>query len=157
MSTIHRASDILGTRRRPAWYVAWHRLYNLTVGPVPLVREARVMLRALYWFAAGALLGVGLLAILSIGVFLLLAGLILVVIGAIRLGARGLWAGLVGFGLLPALILQVDLSGSVPVDPASTAQTYQLLAIIFGAITLLGLIWALVATVRAWRLPARVG
>jgi hypothetical protein len=114
------------------------------------------MLRALYWFVAGALLGVGLLAITSIGVFLLLIGLILVVIGVIRLGTRGLWTGLVGFGLVPAVILQVDLSGSAPIEPASTAQTYQLLAIIFGAITILGLIWGLVATVRSWRTSARI-
>ena len=113
------------------------------------------MLRALYWFVAGALIGAGVIAILSIGVLFLLAGLILVVIGAIRVGARGLWAGLVGFGLLPMLILVGDLSGPGPIEPASTAQAYHMLAIIFGAIALLGLVWGLiwelVATLRGPR------
>lgn len=112
------------------------------------------MLRALYWFVAGALLGVGVIAILSIGVLLLLAGLIMVVIGAIRFGARGLWAGLIGFGLVPMLILLNDLQQ--PIQPASTAHAYQMLAIIFGAIALLGLVWGLVAALRGWRTPARV-
>lgn len=115
------------------------------------------MLRVLYWFLAGALLGVGVIAILSIGVFLLVAGLTLVVIGAIRLGRREVWAGVVGFGLVPAMILQGDLSGSASIEPASTAQMYQLLAVISGAITLLGLIWGLIAALRAWRTSARVG
>jgi hypothetical protein len=112
------------------------------------------MLRALYWFVAGALLGFGVIAILSIGVLFLLAGLIMVVIGAIRFGARGLWAGLIGFGLVPMLILLNDLQQ--PIQPESTAQAYQMLAIIFGAIALLGLVWGLVAALRGWRTPARV-
>lgn len=113
------------------------------------------MLRALYWFVAGALIGAGVLASLSIGALFLLAGMILVVIGAKQLGARGLWAGLVGFGLLPMLILVRDLSGPVPIEPASTAQAYLILAITFGAIALLGVLWELVATIRGPRTKER--
>lgn len=103
------------------------------------------MLRALYWFVAGTLIGFGVLAILSIGLVFLIGGVIFVVFGAIRLGARGLWAGLVGVGLLPLLILIGDLASPQPIEPASTAQTYTLLAVIFGAIALLGLLWGLIA------------
>lgn len=113
------------------------------------------MLRVLFWFATGALMGFGVIGILSIGVFFLAAGLILGVIGVVRVGARGLWAGLIGFGLLPALILQSDLSGSVPIEPATSAQSYQHLAIMFGAIALVGVVWGLVAALRAARTPAR--
>ena len=103
------------------------------------------MLRALYWFVAGTLIGFGVLAILSIGAVFLAAGALFAVFGAIRLGARGLWAGLVGIGLLPVLILIGDLASPQPIEPATTAQTYMLLAVIFGAITLLGLLWGAVA------------
>jgi hypothetical protein len=113
------------------------------------------MLRALYWFVAGALIGFGVIAILSIGALFLLAGLILVIIGALRLGARGLWAGLIGFGLVPGLILLSDLSSPESIQPASTAQTYQQLAIFFGAVAVLGLVWGLVALLRGPRTPTR--
>ena len=65
--------------------------------------------RTLYWLVTGAFLGVGLIAILSIGVLLLLVGLILLVVGAIRLGGRGIWAALIGFGAVPASILIWDV------------------------------------------------
>jgi hypothetical protein len=110
------------------------------------------MKRALYWFVTGACLGFGLIAILSIGFLFLLAGMTLVTVGAIRVGARGLWAGLVGFGLLPALLLLYDLSG--PIEPASTAQSYRILAIGFGTIAGLGLILALMLRLSHWRDPS---
>ena len=61
--------------------------------------------RMLYWLLTGALIGFGCIAILSIGFAFLMLGLILLPVGAIRLGGRGLWAALVGLGGLPALIL----------------------------------------------------
>jgi hypothetical protein len=129
----------------------WTRLNLCRADRARRQTEASDMLRAAYWFVAGALIGFGVLAILSIGALFLLAGLILVVIGAIRVGARGLWAGLVGFGLLPMVILVGDLSGPGPIEPASTAQAYHMLAITFGAIALLGVLWGLVATIRGPR------
>src|SRR5258707_12811164 len=68
--------------------------------------------RVLYWLLTGALIGFGVIAILSIGFPFLLLGLILVVFGAIQLGGAGLWAALVGFGGLPALILVWDLTSA---------------------------------------------
>jgi hypothetical protein len=106
------------------------------------------MLRALYWFVAGGLLGVGVIAILSIGAPLIALSLILIVVGALRVGARGLWAALLGCGLAPLAFLLYDLQNA-NIQPAATAQTYTTLAIIFGAIAALGLAWGLFAMVMS--------
>jgi hypothetical protein len=116
--------------------------------------------RVLYWLLSGALLGFGVIAILSIGFPFLLLGLILVIYGAIRLGGAGLWATLVGFGGLPALILIWDVTSApwacetndaLPnvnyytcVDTfLGTLTTYHVMAFGFGAIALVGLAWPL--------------
>ena len=46
-----------------------------------------------------------------------------------------------GVGLLPLLILVGDPASPGPIQPAATAQTYALLAAIFGSIALAGLVW----------------
>jgi hypothetical protein len=79
------------------------------------------------------------IAILSIGALFVVLGLILVVISVLRLGARALWGALLGGGLVPLAFLLNDLSQ--PIQPVTTAQTYQVLAVIFGAIAALGLVW----------------
>ena len=128
--------------------------------------------RFLYWLLVGALLGLGVIAILSIGVFFLAAGLALLIFGAIRLGGRGLWAGLVGFGAAPAALLLWDVTskpwacipanGVVVSTTAAPGQsstspnyftcvntfagpltTYHVLAAGFGAIALVGLLLGL--------------
>jgi cytochrome bd-type quinol oxidase subunit 1 len=66
--------------------------------------------RILYWLLVGALLGIGVISIFSIGIFLLAAGLILLIFGAIRFGGRGLLAAMVGFGVGPALVLLWDVT-----------------------------------------------
>lgn len=104
------------------------------------------VLRALYWFVAGGLLGFGVIAILSIGAPLIVLGLILIVVGVLRLGPRGLWGALLGCGLVPLAFLLNDLQNS-EILPLATAQTYTVMAMIFGAIAALGLAWGLIATV----------
>ena len=111
---------------------------------------------ALYWFVAGGLIGFGVIAILSIGWPAILLGLVLTVIGVIRLGARGVWGVLLGGGLVPLAFLLYDLQNA-NILPASTAQTYQLLAMIYGAIAAVGFVWGLIATLLRLRTPARVG
>ncbi len=106
------------------------------------------MLRALYWFGVGAVLGVGVLAILSIGALLLLIGCILLVVGAFVIGARGVWAALVGFGLAPLCFLVRDLAQ--PSTSLVYTHTSQVLAYGFGAIALLGLALGLLAWRRRW-------
>lgn len=66
--------------------------------------------RILYWLLVGALIGFGVIAILSIGIFFLVAGLALLIYGAIRVRGTGLWAALVGFGATPAAILLWDVT-----------------------------------------------
>lgn len=129
--------------------------------------------RIFYWLLVGALFGLGVIAILSIGVFLLAAGLALLIFGAIRFGARGLWAGLVGFGAAPALLLLWDVTSQPwacnPGGPGlsdATTQTgvnyytcvntpvgvltaYHVMAAGFGAIALVGLLLGLAALL--WR------
>ena len=70
------------------------------------------------WALAGALFGVGFIAILSIGAALLLLGVILAVVVAGLSRGRGLWAILVGFGVAPAAILIFDIVTAPP--PCST-------------------------------------
>ena len=102
-----------------------------------------------YWLLAGALIGFGLIAILSIGFPFLLVGCGLVIYGIIRFRFRGFWAFLVGFGALPALILAAQLVGS-PLPPCTGTSrgdcyppAYSTLAIFFGGIALLGGVWPL--------------
>ena len=100
----------------------------------------RRVLKALYWFIAGGLVGVGCIAILSIGVCLIALSVPLVVLGAVRGWLRELWAGVVGFGLAPMAILLADLQNRDQIQPASTADFYQLLAIGFGVIAVFGVV-----------------
>ena len=116
------------------------------------------MWRIGYWLLTGALIGFGMIGILSIGAPVLLLGVILLVIGALRVGPRGIWAALVGFGALPASILIWDVV-SMPwacqggealpnvnyfscVDtPFGPLTTYHFMAFILGPIAVLGLAW----------------
>jgi hypothetical protein len=120
------------------------------------------MWRVIYWLLTGALLGVGFIAILSIGSLFLLLGALLVVLGALRVGPRGIWAALVGFGAAPAGILIWDVVSApwgcqepgisslpnvnyfVCVDmPFGIFTAYHVLALILGVIALAGLGWPL--------------
>ncbi|MDE3229405.1 MAG: hypothetical protein KGO05_05960 [Chloroflexota bacterium] len=140
--------------------------------------------KTFYWLLVGALFGFGFIAILSIGIIFIVAGLALLIFGAIRLGGKGLWAGVVGFGLAPAAVLIWDVtskpwacipaSGTItsPVIPpgapatytsptyytcvntfAGPLTTYHVLAAIFLAITLVGLLIGLGVWLRSRRNP----
>jgi hypothetical protein len=118
-----------------------------------------------YWFMTGALIGFGSIAILSIGFPFIVLGIVLVTVGLIRVRGQEWWAALVGFGGVPALILVWDVTskpwacmstfggGSLPginyytcVDtPVGPLTSYHIMAIGFGAIALLGLVWALLS------------
>jgi hypothetical protein len=72
---------------------------------------------ALLWAFVGALLGVGFIAILSIGWALLAAGILLAASAAWLTRGRGWWAALVTFGLFPAAILFFDILSAPPPCP----------------------------------------
>lgn len=113
-----------------------------------------------YWFVTGTVLGVGLAALPSIGIILLPVGMVLVVVGALRVGARGLWALAVGFGALPAALVTWTIVSAPPPCPANGAlaartgqvmscsgpipTTYYVLAAGFGVIALAGIVWGVV-------------
>ena len=59
-----------------------------------LSRGSRSCWRIGYWLLTGALIGFGMIAILSIGSLFLLLGVMLLVVGALRVGPRGIWAAL---------------------------------------------------------------
>ena len=120
------------------------------------------MWRVVYWLLTGALLGFGFIAILSIGSLFVLLGVLLVVLGALRVGPRGIWAALVGFGAAPAGILIWDMVSApwacqgpgisslpnvnyfVCVDtPFGIFTAYHVMAFFFGPIALAGLAWPL--------------
>ncbi len=134
--------------------------------------------RILYWLLVGALLGYGVIALLSIGILFLVVGLALLIFGAIRFGGRGLWAGIVGFGAAPALWLMWELTsqpwacepanhtvtspivqpGQAYTSPAyytcvnsfvGPLTTSHVLAAIFGAIAIAGLLCGL--ALLLWR------
>lgn len=120
----------------------------------------------LYWLLTGAVFGFGIIGILSIGLPFLVLGLVLVIVGMARVGVRGFWAVICGFGLLPALLLLWDVTTSpwacTPAAGGVTSQvgvnyyscvdtpvgaltTYHVMAFWFGVIALLGLVWPLLA------------
>jgi hypothetical protein len=112
--------------------------------------------RALYWFVVGGLIGFGVIAILSIGWPAIVLGLILAVVGVIRFGVREGWGALLGGGLVPLAFLLYDLQNS-DIQPAATAQAYQVTAVIFAAIAAVGFVWGLTATLLGLRTPVVVG
>jgi len=56
------------------------------------MNTVNMALRAIYWAITGAPIGVGVIAILSIGVFLLVASAPLIILGVVRGWWRELWA-----------------------------------------------------------------
>lgn len=117
-----------------------------------------------YWTITGTLIGVGFLAMLTIGLPFLLVGLGMLIGGLLFWRARGFWIFLLIVGAVPALILLWDIvtapppcapNGSVRVPPGPVGyacgghlEGYYLLAAIFGAIALLGASWRLLQWLR---------
>lgn len=115
--------------------------------------------RSIYWLIVGALIGFGWLSAWTIGLPLLLIGVILLFYGILRVGPRGFWAAIVAFGAIPAATLlytyftEVRCTGgtalSIPVGaPAGTTvscsaipDSYLVLAAWFALIALAGLLW----------------
>jgi hypothetical protein len=127
-------------------------------------KDDRGMWRIGYWLLTGALIGFGCIAILSIGPLFLLLGLILIAIGAWKVGPRGIWAALVGLGAVPAGILIWDVTsapwacqgGEAPPNvnyfscvetPFGPLTAYHVMAFIFGLIAGVGLLWPLAQSI----------
>lgn len=124
----------------------------------------RVWQNILYWGCTGALLGFGLIGMMTIGLPFLLLGTLMLVYGVTRLGRTGTWSGLVGFGVLPALFLlprylftercapgtvlslPADAPPGTTVSCGQVPQEYLYMGLAFVAIATIGLIWGIIAT-----------
>ena len=107
-----------------------------------------------YWTTTGALMGYGAVGILSAGFPFLFVGIGMLIYGLIRRWFGGLWSFLIGFGVVPAILLVLGILTAPPVcfqgKPPISAHTtaglvcggpialYWLLALVFAAIALAG-------------------
>ena len=73
----------------------------------------RERVASFYWTTAGALVGFGMIGLVTVGAPFLLAGLVLALAGLVFLRTGGLWAFFVGFGGLPALVFLVHIFNGV--------------------------------------------
>lgn len=120
----------------------------------------KALIGFLYWFTCGALIGLGLVMIFSIGLPLLLLGGVFILYRTRKVGDRGWWAAAVGLGAAPATLMFVSYLASNPCPPGgngisvvvgpgesfgcsylSESFVYQIA--IFAAIALAGLAWGL--------------
>ena len=117
-----------------------------------------------YWMLAGAFIGFAFIAfdVIFISYPCMLIGLGLIAYGIIRIGINGVWAAIVSFGAIPALILWYDVITAPPLcplptggdvqttcgGPGSTYTTYTVLAVCFTVIALTGLAWPLLQRFR---------
>jgi NADH:ubiquinone oxidoreductase subunit 6 (subunit J) len=119
-----------------------------------------------YWTTTGALLGYGAVGMLSNGFPFLFVGVGLVLYGLMRRWFGGIWSFLVGFGVVPAIILALasitapaacgqgkarvatHATGGLPACGAALT-VYWLLALAFAALALTG------ALIGPWRAHLR--
>jgi hypothetical protein len=66
---------------------------------------------ALYWVATGAVMGFGLIGLMTIGFPFVVVGLVMAVVGMWKPGIGGAWGFLIGFGGLPALVFLAHIIG----------------------------------------------
>ena len=65
-----------------------------------------------YWLVTGAVVGFGLIGLMTIGFPFLIVGMVLCAVGVWKPGTGGNWAFLIGLGGLPALILIADITAT---------------------------------------------
>ena len=99
---------------------------------------------AVYWAFTGALMTFGGLALFTIGLPFLFAGLVLAVIGILKLWIKGVWAITLGLGGVP--LVSAGLVGHSATSPAPSFSTDQIVVLaFFGAIALSGIAFRLLA------------
>jgi hypothetical protein len=97
------------------------------------------LVRLVYWLVTGAVLGLGVVTYTGLGRILLPVGVLLLVIGLFFMRGHEARASVFGFGALPETAFINALLNGAPTTGA-TGQFYVGGAILFGAITLLGLV-----------------
>src|SRR5438876_4022249 len=91
-------------RTFPLWVVTQPAIsfsFSLALALLILAGGFATRTAALYWAAAGAIMGLGMIAIFSIGLALLLLAAGLVLLGFKRFCSGSLWATVLGMGLAP--------------------------------------------------------
>lgn len=95
---------------------------------------------AVYWAVAGALIGFGGLALFSIGLPILFAGIVMAVFGMFKLWIEGAWAITLGLGGVPIMMASGFVGHGVTSSaPSFSADQVAVLAV-FGAIALSGIV-----------------
>jgi hypothetical protein len=102
---------------------------------------------ALYWAAAGAIMGLGMITVFSIGLPLLLLAAALVLLGFKRFGSGRLWATMVGMGVAPAFTLTYDYL-TADRTTVSFPDGYLTIPALFLAISIIGAVLGLIERQR---------
>jgi len=121
--------------------------FSLALALLMLASGFATRTAALYWTAAGAIMGLGMIAIFSIGLALLLLAAGLVLLGFKRFGSGRLWATLVGMGLAPAFTLTYDYL-TADRTTVSFPDGYLAIPALFLAISIIGAVLGLIQTRR---------
>jgi hypothetical protein len=126
----------------------------------------------LYWAATGAVLGFGLIGLMTVGFPFVIVGLAMALVGVWKPGTGGAWGILIGFGGLPALVFLSHIVQGVrtalnpycalpggpatgippaagPVVCAYIPGSYYVMFAIFTAIALLGVALGLLLSARS--------
>jgi hypothetical protein len=115
---------------------------------------------ALYWVATGAVMGFGLISLMTIGFPFVVVGLVMALVGVWRPGLSGGWGFLAGFGGFPALVFLSHIVAGLrtvlnpycdqrspgttipppsgPVECAFIPSSYYVMFVIFTALALVG-------------------
>jgi len=127
----------------------------------------------LYWIAAGAMMGFGVIGLMTIGFPFVVIGLVMTLVGVWRPGLGGAWGLLVGFGGLPALVFLSHMVEALrtalnpycdqrgpgttmpppvgPIECVMVPSSYYVMFVIFTAIALVGLALELLPRRRSHR------
>ncbi|HEX2728976.1 MAG TPA: hypothetical protein VHM16_04425 [Rubrobacteraceae bacterium] len=128
----------------------------------------------LYWTITGAMMGFGLIGLMTIGFPFLIVGLVMAFIGLWKPGISRAWAALIGFGGLPALFFLSHMidsarsavnpycnitgpnTGEINIPPevsmvecSYSPASYYVMFAVFAAITLLGVCLGLLLRARS--------
>jgi hypothetical protein len=98
------------------------------------------MERTIFWVLSGACMGVGLIAF-GLGLLPFFFGAVLALYAIRRIGREGVWIAVVSLGTAPIGLVSYQY---ITADPATTSYPSNPLlplAIAFGPIVLLGLLW----------------
>lgn len=96
--------------------------------------------RTIFWIFTGACMGFGLIAF-GLGLLPFFFGAVLALYGIKRIGAQGFWITLVSIGIVPTGLVAYQYITADPTTTFYPTNPLFPLAVVFGPIVLIGLIW----------------